>query len=338
MNRSGKINKANRLRKRLFVQYKRQEYATAARLGEALLLEHITSTNRPIYADDLYNTALACSAAGLVDRAIELYTESIQHTFANNGADLLVATRLTNLAALLSSYDQHESACRIFIQALQIRKELLPHDHLELGDSLYNMGRALIRAERYREALPALNSAMHIYTRGGGENLFNCLHVLAHTHELLEEYEHALPFAEAAWRGLALIDVDKHQRAGYYLAQLYEQCGRNSEACELLLSAMEWLGQSLGYTHSSYINLGTKTASMLAKLGTYQQAKEILIRLHKLIGKMVGSNNLTYSNCLRNLITIHQLLEEWDEADALLRELDEMHTFKDFSESSQLEP
>ena len=66
--------------------------------------------------------------------------------------------------------------------------------------------------------------------------------------------------------------------------------------------------------------LATKVASQLAKLGDLQHSKDILLKLSKLIAEMVGYNNLTYSNCIRNLAIIHRQLEEWDEAETLIRE------------------
>jgi|GEM_PF-2830006 len=326
MARITKSEKIVRLRKRLFNYYERNEFKAAARLGEALLRAHVGhySISTPAYADDLFNAAMACAAAGRTSRAIELYTESLHRTFLQNGADLTVAARLGNLAALLSANHQHESACRLFMQALTIRKQFLPYNHIDLADSLYNMGNALVYARRLREAIPALNSAIGIYGRGtsraNSDGLVNCMQVLSFVHEKLGEYDEAISFAEAAWRALAIIDSDEHNRAGYHLAQLYEQIGKPAAACELYLSAMTWIGESVGYAHSTYINTATKAASMLAKLGDFVQVKEILTRIKELIGNMAGKTNLSYSNCLRNLAVIHRELEEWDEAEAALRE------------------
>ena len=371
MTKFSKTSKTQRLRKRLFFQYERQDFAGAVRLGEALLRAHIqhgTSTTTA-YDDDMYNTALANAAAGNVDRAVELYTESIHRIFNRLGAGLPVACCLTNLAALLSSYDQHESACRIFMQALTIRRRLLPYDHLELGDALYNMGNALIRADKCKDAIPALMSALHIYNKKNSTNLIDCLHVIAVAHIRLGEYEQALPFAEAAWQrtdktdktdkidetnkidktnmprdeegteGVVVAeaeraekieragksetnekDVAEHHQAGFFLAQLYELGGQHDEACQLYLSTMDWVEKTVGLSHSSYINIATKTAAQLAKLGSYIQAKDILMKILKSIEVMAGHDNLTYSNCIRNLAVIHQQLKEWEEAETLLRE------------------
>lgn len=317
-----KIPKTDRLRKRLFFQYGKGDYTGAARLGEALLRAHIrySSTHTAAYEDDLYNVALACDAAGRTNRAIELYTDSIHRAFTRSGADLVVAARLTNLGRVLSVYEQHEAACRIFMQALTIRKRFLPPTHLDLGDSLYNAGCALVRAGLGKDAIPALNSAMHIYTRNDSDNLINCLHIIASAYEQMGKYEEAFPFAEAAWRGLATGDGEDHHRAGYYLAGLYEAAGRHQDACELYLDIMGWVERTVGCSNIGYINLATRAASRLAVIGEYRQSRDILQKISKLVEGMVGRNNLTYSNCIRNLVVIHQHLGEWDEAEALLKE------------------
>ena len=323
-----KLSKTERLRKRQFFQYNKQNYPSAARLGEALLRAHALhhSTDTDVYEDDLYNTALACSHADRIDRAIELYSESIHLTFSRSGATLNVAVRLTNLASLLSAYDHHEPACRMFMQALTIRRQILPYNHLDLANALYNMGYALVRANRYRDAIPALNGALHIYSgrKSDGhkrpDNLINCLHTLAKAYENLEEYEKACQYAEAAFSGLTLADAEKYYQAGYYLAQLYEEAGRNTDACELYFLVMGWVERTTGCLHSSYINIGTKAAIVLVKLQDYHKAKELLLRLYGLIDDMAGNDNLTYSNCARNLAVIHRQLEEWDQAVDMIRE------------------
>ena len=351
-----KMSKQERLRKRMFYQYNKDDFAGSARLGEALLRAHIRSctTSSEAYEDDLFNTALASSKAGRVDRAVELYTESIHRTFNRTGPGLSVASRLTNLAALLSFHDQHESACRMFMQALTIRRQLLPYNHQNLGDSLYNMGTALTRAGRGRDALSALNGALHIYTKSvaassskpsaGNGNLVNCLHAIARAYEQIGEYDSAFPFAEAAWRGLAIIDIDEYHRAGYYLAGLYEAAGRHQDASELYLSTLDWVEQSAGDSNSSYINLAAKAANQLARLGEYQKSREILERLSKTLEGFAGRNNLTYSNCIRNLAIMYQQLGKRDEAEILLKESTEIRKrilgesdIKDSVESNQPE-
>jgi len=314
-------NKILQTREKMLNKYKNHDYGGAARDGEALLKFHGTNHASRGYADDLYNTALSNAAAGFIDRAIELYTESIRYTFALSGADLSVAQRLNNLAALLSDCQQHDAACRVFIHSLAIKRRLLPADSIEIADSLYNAGRALVWAGRCRDALPALNSALQLYERrGSAENTSQVLLMLASAHRHLGEYEQAISFTETAWRNLAITDIDEHYRVGYYLAQLYEQVHLNREACEIYLSLMQWAGQSAGYVHSGYINLGSRAASLLVSLGEYHHAKDILLRLRELISEMAGHNNLTYANCLRNLAVIHRLLKEWAAALPYLKE------------------
>ena len=330
MSRFCKISKTKRLRQRMFFQYNKAAYTNAARLGEALLRAHANhnSTDTSAYEDDLYNVALASGAAKRVNRAIELYIESIRRAFMRDGVSLVIAARLSNLAALLSVYDQHESACRIFMQAITIRKQLLYCNHPELGDAFYNMGNALIRAGRYHDAVPALKNALHIYIKSGSDNFINCLHAVASAYESLKEYHNAIPFAEAAWHGLADIDQDEHYRAGYYLAGLYEATNRHNDACKLYFSIIEWVEKTVGCFHSGYINLTAKAASQLVKLGKYQQSKDVLSKLSKLIEGKVGHNNLTYANCIKNLAIIHRHLGEWDEAEAVLRNLHESDKLK----------
>ena len=320
MSRYCKTSKMDRIRQRLFFQYNKDDYTGAARLGEALLRAHTNhnSTGTIAYENDLYNVALACCAAGRTDRAIDLYTESIKRSFERDGVSLTVAEKLSNLAALLSACEQHETACRLFMQALTIRKRLLSYNDPILGDSLYNMGCALVRAGRLSDAIPAINGAVQIYSkRQQNDNIVNCFHVVARAYEKLGEFALAIPYAEAALRSLS---GDDQQRFAYYLAGLYDATGRPSDACKLYLSVMEWAEGLIGPRHSVYINIATKAASQLAKLGDYHKSKDLLLKMLKVIEDTVGNNNLTYSNCIKNLAIIHRLLGEPEESEMLLRE------------------
>lgn len=139
-----RYTKKERLRKRLTFQYNKGDYAGAARLGEALLRAHQReyTTNSPDYAKDMYNVAVAASAAGHINRAIDLYTEYIKRIQLYPQEELSKAAGLTNLAALLSGQGKQGAACRLFYQAFEIKKRLLPPGHPDLAESHYNLLRA----------------------------------------------------------------------------------------------------------------------------------------------------------------------------------------------------
>ena len=156
MPKLSEMNKTDRLRHRLFFQYGRENYVSAARLGEALLRAHVRlkSDNTAAYETDLYNTALACAGAGRVNRAVDLYTESIHKCFLRSGINLTIAARLTNLGALLSDYGQHDNACRIFLQVITIKKRFMAETHPDYEDALYNLDNALMRSRAANQSAP----------------------------------------------------------------------------------------------------------------------------------------------------------------------------------------
>ena len=135
-----KYTKKDRLRRRLAFQYNKKDFASAARIGEALLRAHIReyTTNSPAYAKDMYNAAVAISAAGYTKRAVNLYKEFVRRAKLYPQMELLMASGLTNLAILLSG----KEAIRLFSQAFEIRKRLLPNNHEDLIASHFNLTRA----------------------------------------------------------------------------------------------------------------------------------------------------------------------------------------------------
>jgi len=135
-----KYTKKDRLRRRLAFQYNKKDFIAAARIGEALLRAHVRehTTNSPAYVRDMYNVAVAASAAGHTKRAICLYKEFIRQAKLYPQMELLVASGLTNLAILLP----RGGAIRLFSQAFEIRKRLLPANHEDLIASHSNLIRA----------------------------------------------------------------------------------------------------------------------------------------------------------------------------------------------------
>jgi len=139
-----RYTKKERLRKRLAFQYNKKDYTGAARLGEALLRAHIReyTSNSKEYAKDMYNVAVASCAARHIQRSISLYKEFIQRAKMYPGMELNVASGLNNLATIFSAQGHKEAAARLFHQAFEIRKSLLPPGHEDLVSSHANLLRS----------------------------------------------------------------------------------------------------------------------------------------------------------------------------------------------------
>ena len=277
--------KIKRLRKKLLYYYKNKNFRAAERVGEALLISY-DRFNLPktlAYEDDMFNTAVANQKAGHIEHAIGLYSDVLDLVFDRAGPNLLVAECLTNLGSLLVCYGEDleykEGGCRLLMQALTIRGLCLHHEHAEIGDALYNVGNALARFGKYKEALIAFKTAMGIYTKCQSDYLINCLYVIAAAHEKLDEYEEAYPYVETARYGLANKSEEEYHRAGYYLAYLYEMTGRNFDSCNLYISVMNWLEKAVGCKHPSYIDAATRVVRQKVKLGRYNEAEALIKRM-----------------------------------------------------------
>ena len=132
-----KYTKKDRLRRRLAFQYNKKDFASAARIGEALLRTHVRehTTSSPSYIRDMYNVAVVTNT---VSRKISLYKEFVRQAKMYPQMELLMACGLTNLAVLLP----RREAVRLFSQAFEIRKRLLPANHEDLIASHSNLIRA----------------------------------------------------------------------------------------------------------------------------------------------------------------------------------------------------
>lgn len=92
-------------------------------------------------------------------RMASIYTEVYQ------GRHQLIGVALANLASVYLSRGQPERAEPIFRQAIERYGEVLPPTHMNVGIARIKLGRALLRQERYGEALVESTAGEEIVSR-----------------------------------------------------------------------------------------------------------------------------------------------------------------------------
>ena len=81
-----------------------------------------------------------------------------------------MATSLNNLAALYYSQGRYEEAEPLYLEALDLRKQLLGDNHPDVAQSLNNLAYLYQSQGRYTEAEPLYLEAINIATQALGEN------------------------------------------------------------------------------------------------------------------------------------------------------------------------
>lgn len=79
-----------------------------------------------------------------------------------------VAQSLNNLAAVYFYQGRYQEAEPLYVQALDLLKDLLPEQHPNIAQSLNNLARLYQSQSRYKEAEPLYVQAFEIYKRSLG--------------------------------------------------------------------------------------------------------------------------------------------------------------------------
>ncbi|MFM6404221.1 MAG: tetratricopeptide repeat protein, partial [Microcystis sp.] len=93
-----------------------------------------------------------------------------------------VAASLNNLAYLYKSQGRYKEAEPLYLQALDLRKQLLGDNHPHVALSLNNLAGLYYYQGRYTEAEPLLVEAINIFRERLGENH-------PHTQTIMENYK-----------------------------------------------------------------------------------------------------------------------------------------------------
>lgn len=118
-------------------------------------------TNPAGVAQSAFNLALVYEQQDRTEDAELFYRQAIL-MWEKSDNPLAVIKPLGTLAALYARLGKYNSAEEMYVRSLEIRTAALGADHLEVAESLFNLGTVCIQQEKYNEAGPYFREALEI--------------------------------------------------------------------------------------------------------------------------------------------------------------------------------
>jgi tetratricopeptide (TPR) repeat protein len=206
--------------------------------------------------------------------------------------DLKMAHLLSRLAGVyLRQPGHHPLAGATYQRALVIRENLLGPDHVEVADTLFDLGMALYFGQaRLKKAVPMFERALHIYEdKLGPEHpkVAGMLSTLGFVHAVFNEFAEAVPLYE---RSVAIekkaygMDDSRTMTTLYQLASAYEYSGKPEKAEEIHKLRLAFLEKRFGPDHPNTAAALDAYSSLLLSVGREQEASEMRARADRIMG------------------------------------------------------
>lgn len=211
--------------------------------------------------------------------------------------DPKMAGLLSSLAAIyLRLPGHHPLAGPTYQRVLVIKENLLGPDHVEVADTLFDVGMALYFGQpRLKKAVPMFERALHIYEdKLGPEHpkVAGMLSTLGFVHAVFNEYAEAVPLYE---RSLAIekkaygMDDSRTITTLSQLASAYKFSGKPEKAEEIHKLRLALLEKRFGPDHPDTAAELDAYSSLLISVGREQEASEMRARADRIMG---GPNHM----------------------------------------------
>uniref|UniRef100_UPI00313BBEAF tetratricopeptide repeat protein n=1 Tax=Crocosphaera sp. Alani8 TaxID=3038952 RepID=UPI00313BBEAF len=191
---------------------------------------------------------------------------------------LAQAEELNQQAIQLYQEGKYQEAVPLAEQALEIRKNILGTEHIDISISLNNLALLYRAMGRYEQALPLYQDALAMDKKLLGDShpsVATSLNNLAGLYRAMGRYEQALPLYQEALAMLKQLLGDSHPNVATSLnnlAGLYRAMGRYEQALPLYQDALAMRKKLLGDSHPSVATSLNNLAGLYRAMGRYEQA------------------------------------------------------------------
>jgi eukaryotic-like serine/threonine-protein kinase len=163
---------ANSLAHMGWATLQRSDFTAAASFfaHAAAIQRSALGSDHPEVANSLHGRALALNGMGRVDDGIELLSEaqSIRRRTWRDAPHAETANGLNDLAILLREKGDLAGAERLLVEALEMRRTVLPAGHPDIGKSIQHLASLLHKTARYADAEPLYLQALAIWKHALG--------------------------------------------------------------------------------------------------------------------------------------------------------------------------
>ncbi|TFI54911.1 tetratricopeptide repeat protein [Mastigocladus laminosus UU774] len=257
--------------------------------------------------DQLNREVVQLAGQGKFEQAIIVAQEAIKIGRKNLYKHKSFADSLNNLAELYRMLGYFSQARPLYIEALNLRKELLGDSHPDIAQALNNLGAFYVAQGLYFQAETYLFAALDIFKLNLGdehEQIANYLNNIGEVYREQGRFEDAekmhLEALEMRKRLLGDSHVDIAQSLDN-LAALYENQARYADAEKMHLSALAMRKDLLGDEHWYIAVSLNNLAALYHSQGLYSQAEENYSQALELSKKCLGEQHPYVAITLNNL-------------------------------------
>jgi len=267
----------------------------------------------PVYAESLTNLGslyIAWGKYAQADSVLGIAKKTLEKGEKNLPKYAAFLQSLANLYTVQAKYAQADS---LFLQALDIQKDLTGKANMSYAIMLNNLAYAYTARGKYAQAENMLLEAQQIFEKNVGNNhpeYNNILNSLGELYRAQGKYKQAEPFylkaKEITLQTLGEQHPD-HASALSNLAILYASQGLYAKEAPLRLAAMEIFKKTLGEKHTIYASQLSGLATLYEEQGNYAKTdslcqlavaieKEALGELHPAYAMNLGNLGTHYYN------------------------------------------
>ncbi len=229
--------------------------------------------------------------------------------------ELNVALGKAWMAEVYKSQGRYSEAEPLCLQALEIRRSQLGHDHPDTATSLNNLAASYRWQGRYSEAEPLYLQALEIKRSQLGHDhpdTATSLNNVAGLYGLQGRYSEAEPLY------LQALEIRRSQLGHDHpvtaislnsLAGLYELQGRYSEAEPLYLQALDIRRSHLGQDHPDTATSLDNLAALYESQGRYSEAEPLYLQALQIREQKLGTDHPSTKIVRKNLEILRQSME-----------------------------
>lgn len=233
------------------------------------------------------------------------------------------ATALNNLAILSEVNGDYSKAEPLFIQALQIRKEVFGGKHPEYAASLNNLAHLYYNQGDYQKAEPLYAQALQIRKDIFGvkhPDFATSLNNLAILYMFQGNYSKAESLYNQALQIRKEVQGEKQPafaRTLLNLATLYWLQGNYAKAESLYIKSLQTTKEVLGVKHINYALALENLAILYDDQGNYAKAEPLYIQAQKIRKQVQGENHPDYARNICNLAILYHNQGNYSKAEPL---------------------
>jgi tetratricopeptide (TPR) repeat protein len=237
-----------------------------------------------------------------------------------------IALYANNLAVLYNNQGKYEAAEPLYIEALEMRKELLGDRHPHVATSLVNLGTLYKSQGQYEAAEPLYLEALQMRKELLGDrhpDVALSLNNLAVLYDSQGKYEAAEPLYIEALQMRKELLGDRHPDVALSLnnlAVLYDSQGKYEAAEPLYIEALQMRKELLGDRHPDVAQSLNNLALLYYNQGKYEAAEPLYLEALQMQKELLGDRHPDVALSLNNLAVLYDSQRKYEAAEPLYLE------------------